>query len=1275
MDGSYRLPQTHSKFWRSRILIAIIAFVTVSQSFDPGLVGADEAQWIWASGSSLDKPIPQGEVCFFRKPINLRAQSEGKVEITADDQYELFVNGHSVGSGKSSRQMQEFDISQFLEIGRNVVAVRVVNVHGDTSALAARVSIRPLETDKWYTFSTGPAWRASTEKSPMWETAVFNDRLWSAPTSFGMLGDTVPWDRDENVVAADQTDQKERFQIQKGFGVQRVLGDDQVGSVIAMTFNEFGHIIVSQEGGPLLLVYDQDEDGVPEKVRTYCEEVKSCQGILAFNGDVFVTGDGPEGVALYRLRDTDRNGTLEKVEAIVKFKGNGGEHGPHGLRLGPDGMIYVAVGSHVQAIGKTGDGQTLVDVYEGDLLPRYEDPGGHGLGIKAPGGTIIRTDATGSKVERIAGGFRNAYDLVFHPSGSMFVHDADMEADIDTAWYRPTALFDVAEGSEFGWRTGWAKWPEYYLDRLPDLLDTGRGSPTGAACYQHYMFPVRYQNSLFLADWSEGRILNVRLKPRGSGFIADSEVFLKGQPLNVTDLEVGPDGAMYFCTGGRGTAGGVYRVVYKGEIPDRMKNLGTGIAAAVRQPQVESAWGRQEIAKIKEELGDQWGQLVAGVAYSDDNPPHYRTQAMDLMQLFGPVPSDELLVELSKTQSEAVRAKSASLMALHPSEATADHLNRLLDDSDARVRRAACEAILRSGKFPESADSVLPLLADEDRTLAFVARRVLERMPMELWSEQVVGSSDPRVTIVGLLAMVNADPTEETCLKVLNRASELMNDFLSDADFVDTLRVCQVALHRGKISPDKVVALRDQIAEEFPAGDNRMNHELIRLAAYLQADDVADRALAFITGDHSEADQTLVAICLQFLSHDWNAEQRFQILKYYEKMASSTSNGALAIYLMNVTRDFAKSLSDDDVKAILEQGSTWRNAALAAIYKLPRPIDDATAKTLRDLDKKLVESPKPGDVERRLRTGIIAMLATAQDEESGVYMRSLWRSEPERRSVIAMALAQKPDGENWDYLVRSLNVLESQSADEVVKSLKSVRVATDDPMAIRQLILLGLRAQGEDKSFENVEQLLEHWTGMQRPEESSLSMQPWQKWYAKTHPDREPAELPNVEDSRWDFDQLVKFLNSDEGKFGDPSIGRDVYAKAQCASCHKYNDHGDAIGPTLTGIGRRYSKREIIESILYPAHVVSNQYASKKVLTRDGHALIGMVAQRNDGAIDLRDANNQVSTIDEQEIDQILPSNSSIMPSGLLDNLSLQEISDLMAYMGVIPKLEVAEKP
>ena len=1239
-------------------------------------VSATEAEWIWATGTSAEEAIPTGETCYFRKPINLRAAAEGRIEITADDRFELYVNEQLVGEGQSSKEMQTFDVTDFLEIGRNMVAVKVINTNGDTAAMAARVSVKPEGQAKWYTFSSDSTWKTTIETTPMWETIVFNDRLWENAASFGKLGETAPWDRDEEVAVAEQTEQKERFQIQKGFGVQRILSDEKTGSVLAMAFNEFGHIILSEEGGPLKLVFDKDKDGIPEKVRTYCEKVNSCQGILALNGEVFVTGEGPEGTALYRLSDKDRNGTLEEVKAIVKFKGQPGEHGPHGLRLGPDGMIYVVLGSYVQPKAESGPGETLVDYYEGDLLPRYQDPSGHGLNVKAPGGTIIRTDVDGSVVERVAGGLRNPYDLVFHPGGGMFVHDADMEADVDTAWYRPNALFDVTEAGEFGWRPGWAKWPEYYVDRLPEMLDTGRGSPTGAVCYEHYMFPVRYHNSFFLADWSEGRILNVRMKRGGSGFVADSEVFLKGQPLNVTDLEVGPDGAMYFCTGGRGTAGGVYRVVYKGEIPDRMKNLGVGVAAAIRQPQLESAWARQEVASIKRDLGEKWGQLVAGVAYSNDNPSHYRTRAMDLMQLFGPVPSEDLTIELSRAPNEAVRARAARFMGLHPGDQTGKRLEEMLADSDPTVRRAACEAMLRSHQIPKTADAVLPLLAEEDRTLAFVGRRVLERIPPQVWTDDVLAQDDPRVVILGMLAMVTTDPSEATCLRVIDRATELMSGFLSDADFVDTLRVCQVALHRGKVSPTKATQLRDQIADEFPAGDHRMNHELIRLCAYLQADSVAERALDYLNdSNHPTIDRTLVAMCLQFISHDWNAQQRFQILKYYENTANDATTGSLSMYLMAVTRDFAKSLSSEDVQAILEQGAVWRNAALAAIYRLPRPIDARTASTLRKLDRQLAADPKAGDVQRRLRTGVIAMLATAPDEESGTYLRKLWRSEPERRSVLAMALAQNPEDKNWDYLVRSLSVLDDQTSKVVIESLREVAIATDDPMALRQLILLGLRAQENSADFENIEGLLEHWTGMQRPKGESKSMRPWQKWYAKTYPDRMAAELPKSDESRWDFDQLATYLESDKGRFGDPNHGRAVYNKAQCASCHRFGHSGVSIGPSLTSVAKRFSKREILESILYPSHVVSDQYASKKVLTLDGRILVGMVTQNADQEIEIRDANNHITMVKESEVDQILPSKSSIMPSGSMDSLTLGEISDLFSYMGVLPPLEVASRP
>ena len=193
---------------------------------------------------------------------------------------------------------------------------------------------------------------------------------------------------------------------------------------------------------------------------------------------------------------------------------------------------------------------------------------------------------------------------------------------------------------------------------------------------------------------------------------------------------------------------------------------------------------------------------------------------MDLMQLFGPVPSEELLLELSRAPSEQVRGRAAAMLGLNPSEKSEERLEEMLSDNDARVHRAACESILRCGRMPKNLHNVLPLLGEENRTLAFLARRVLERMPVEMFRSEVVNATDTRIAIIGMLALVNADPTEATALQVLQRASEMMTGFLSDADFTDVLRLCQVALHRGKVEPERCTPWVSKSPKNFrPAND------------------------------------------------------------------------------------------------------------------------------------------------------------------------------------------------------------------------------------------------------------------------------------------------------------------------------------------------------------------------------------------------------------------------------------------------------------------------
>ncbi|MFO0840814.1 MAG: c-type cytochrome [Gemmataceae bacterium] len=185
-----------------------------------------------------------------------------------------------------------------------------------------------------------------------------------------------------------------------------------------------------------------------------------------------------------------------------------------------------------------------------------------------PGGWVCRTDPEGKSFELVAAGFRNPYDLAFNRDGELFTYDSDMEWDMGTPWYRPTRVCHVTSGAEFGWRTGSAKWPDHYPDGLPPVVDVGAGSPTGLTFGYGTRFPARYQDALFMGDWSYGRIFAVHLTPRGATYSASVETFLSGTPLPVTDLVVHPaDGALYFTVGGRGAASALYRVTHAGGGP------------------------------------------------------------------------------------------------------------------------------------------------------------------------------------------------------------------------------------------------------------------------------------------------------------------------------------------------------------------------------------------------------------------------------------------------------------------------------------------------------------------------------------------------------------------------------------------------------------------------------------------------------------------------------------------------------------------------------------
>ncbi|MFN3999258.1 c-type cytochrome [Algoriphagus sp.] len=377
----------------------------------------------------------------------------------------------------------------------------------------------------------------------------------------------------------------DKLKLPDGFVAEHLYspGDNEQGSWVAMTFDDKGRMITSDQYGFLyrleLPPVGSDSTVKPKVEKLIVGNVSApqvgmgyAQGLLyAFNSLYVMVNHNPnetfsQPTGLYRIQDLDGDDQYETITQIRELKGQQGEHGPHSMRVTPDGKgIYLIAGNHVDVPEM--NSYRLPNVWQEDnLFPLIKDPRGHANNRMAPGGWIARINPEGTDWELISAGYRNAFDFDYNEVGDIFAYDADMEWDFGMPWYRPTRINHATSGSEFGWRTGNSKWSPNYPDNLPAILNIGQGSPTNAMFGFGANFPSKYKKALYAFDWSFGIIYAIHLTPNGATYDATAEEFISGSPLPLTDGTIGPDGAFYFATGGRRLDSDLYRVTYTGEL-------------------------------------------------------------------------------------------------------------------------------------------------------------------------------------------------------------------------------------------------------------------------------------------------------------------------------------------------------------------------------------------------------------------------------------------------------------------------------------------------------------------------------------------------------------------------------------------------------------------------------------------------------------------------------------------------------------------------------------
>ncbi len=306
----------------------------------------------------------------------------------------------------------------------------------------------------------------------------------------------------------------------------------------------------------------------------------------------------------------------------------------------------------------------------------------------------------------------------------------------------------------------------------------------------------------------------------------------------------------------------------------------------------------------------------------------------------------------------------------------------------------------------------------------------------------------------------------------------------------------------------------------------------------------------------------------------------------------------------------------------------------------------------------------------------MAILARDGQDASLAYLREVYDRDPQRRIEVTLGLAQYPSLENWEYLVRSLTLVDGPTARDILTKLRGIPRAPKQPEPYRQVIIIG--QQLGDEGGDDAVRVLEHWQGFAHSKETpnwEKALTAWIAWFAEEFPEQPLPQLSTGSvHNKWNYDALLNHLRGEGLQVASAERGKAVFAKAECSKCHRFGELGESMGPELSTVGKRFLTKEILDSMIHPSLVISDQYAAKTVVTVDGLTYTGIVGSGGNGDLLVLQSDGQKVRIAKEDVEEQLPSPVSAMPEGLLNSLSLDEVADLMAFLKSSPVEKLTQK-
>lgn len=1012
------------------------------------------------------------------------------------------------------------------------------------------------------------------------------------------------------------------FTLPTGFTIELVAGPPHADRPIVAAFDDRGRLYVCDSSGSNAKVAEQMKtkphrivrlestrgDGVFDRSTVFVPNVMFPEGAMWLNGSLYVAAP-PQ---ILKFTDADGDGRADKEEVWFDGKTCGGcANDLHGPYAGPDGWVYWCKG--------------------GFEKQEYTLPNGKKFPTRSA--HIFRAKPDGTNIEPVmTGGMDNPVDVVFTPGGERIFSTTFFQFP---AGGKRDGLVHAVYGGVYGKEHNSVyEHPWTGPQLMPVLTHLGPAAPCGLHRYESDQFGDEYRDNVFCCQFNMRKVSRHVLVPTGSTFATKDTDFVASDSLDFhpTDVIEDADGSLLIVD-----TGGWYKLccptsqLVKPDVTGaiyRVKRVGAHKVADPRGEKID--WGPDNVSVIADLL--------------DDPRPVVQRRAIEALAKLGPAGRTELLFAATQLQS-ARGLRNAVWAACRLDPVALRTVCRIgLEAADAGVNLAAIHAAALS-RDAAAGGMLVQYLKTENRGLRRGAAEALGRI------------GDPKAVSALLTAL-----TDDT------------NDRVLDHSLTYALIEIGAAAETAKGLADKSPRVRRAALAALDAlPDGNLDPKAV--LAELDSPDAALRETAWwIAGKHPDWGDHLVGHFRAALK--WRKAPAAEVEELTARVAKFASNPAVGKLLAEAVRgdllaDAPPFALDGSVwsplvaaRAMARAGlkappAEWYEALTAAVAS-QRTADFAevlrTARTLpapKEPPVKLLESLRrvaldvrhPPDVCLTATAGIVALDPQANLRSHHFEFAVKRLGKDDSGSVRSAALdvlsrARLSGGQ----LLELAALLPTLAPAEVVKLLPAFEKSKDEDVGLELVAALRKEKIRAGVRVEIVKPILDKYPKAVRDEAEKL--------YALLAAARK--------DETAKLERLLKELPA-----GDVRRGQLVFngSKGQCSACHKIGYVGGLVGPDLTRIGGIRSDRDLLESIVFPSASFVRSYEPVRVATADGRVLNGVLKKDAPDEIILAVAADKEERVARADVESIAPSSVSVMPAGLDQQLSVQELADLVAFL------------